>query len=73
MSRTSSGAWGHEIRKRCSARVRQDASFFCGHAAIWSGTFKRSPEIALKWTWWLLAGPRAWDLMVLGIYSEASR
>ena len=43
MSRTSSGAWGHEIRKRCSARVRQDASFCCGHAAIWSGTFKRRP------------------------------
>ena len=32
---------GHEIRKRCSARVRQAASFCCGHAAIWSSTFKR--------------------------------
>jgi len=41
MSRTSSGAWGHEIRKRCSARVRQAASFCCGNAAIWSSTFKR--------------------------------
>ena len=32
---------GHEIRKRCSARVRQAASFCCGNAAIWSSTFKR--------------------------------
>ena len=37
----------HEIWKRCSARVRRAVSFRCGHAALWSDIFKRSPDIAL--------------------------